>query len=247
MSDFCTSFDRQNQLKQETLELDKEVETIQKQQSFKELTRDIRTTRTESLKEINRFVSNHTMSDFISTNVIALIVAIFVIMLLIAFVAITTCYILVVVVFHVMVDVLSMCSAIFVISVIPSLLISTSICEEVFVKPNYVVEKLKQKTLSTGYEISKDIIDCPVAIKEWLYLELTANKLYLNVSDDLQVLNFYDENGKTAFEVIDSKGEFEKTRLNQFFYSKEFRYFSSQLTMGKIYKVADIIKDSAFR
>lgn len=134
----------------------------------------------------------------------------------------------------------SMLGAVFAFSMLPSLLMSASICEEIFNKQNRF-ERLKEKTLGAGYEISKDIIDCPIEVKEELWHRLECGCLFFSCNHN--TLRYYDKNGEEDFINL--------LHLASPFYtiykSNEFKYFKEQLTDDTMYKIVDILTDKTFK
>ena len=114
--------------------------------------------------------------------------------------------------------------------------------DEIFVRPNRF-ERLKEKTLGSGYEISKDIIDCPIEIKEELWHRLECGYLFFSYNNNSHILRYYDKNGEedcvkiTGFTNV----------LHTTYSSDEFKYFKGQLTNDTMYKIVDILTDKAFK
>lgn len=137
---------------------------------------------------------------------------------------------------------ISMCVALFLLALIPSILVSFSICDEIFVRPNRF-ERLKEKTLGAGYEISKDIIDCPIEIKEELWHRLECGYLFFSYNNNSHTLHYFDKNGEedcvkiTGFVNV----------LHTVYSSEEFKYFKGQLTNDTMYKIVDILTDRTFK
>lgn len=172
MSDYTISYSRKKQLEKEETILDEEVNKAKVINSFDG------TTLEGSLKELDEFVSDGSIRDWIVTHPLMIIPVSLIFMLLID-VAILLLVVLVVPFITHQPANSSMLLALFVLLFIPSLVMSFYICDEIFVKPNRF-EKLKEKTLGAGYEISKDIIDCPIEVKEELWHRLECGCLFFS-------------------------------------------------------------------
>lgn len=235
MSDYTISYSRQKQLEKEETLLDEEVNKATVVNQFNG------TTLEKSLEELNEFVSDGSIRDWVISHPNMIIPVSFAIMLLIEGAILSLVALVVPFVTHQPANV-SMLSAVFAFSMIPSLLMSASICEEIFNKQNRF-ERLKEKTLGSGYEISKDIIDCPIEIKEELWHRLECGYLFLSYNNNSHTLHYFDKNGEedcvkiTGFTNI----------LHTSYSSEEFKYFKGQLTNDTMYRIVDILTDKAFK
>lgn len=235
MSDYTISYSRQKQLEKEETLLDEEVNKATVVNQFNG------TTLEKSLEELDEFVSDGSIRDWVISHPNMIIPVSFAIMLLIEGAILSLVALVVPFVTHQPANV-SMLSAVFAFSMIPSLLMSASICKEIFNKQNRF-ERLKEKTLGSWYEISKDIIDCPIEVKEELWYRLECGYLFFSYSNSSHILRYYDKNGEedcvkiTGFTNV----------LHTAYSSDEFKYFKGQLTNDTMYKIVDILTDKAFK
>ena len=233
MSDYTISYSRQKQLEKEETLLDEEVNKAKVVKQFDG------TTLEKSLKELDEFVSDGTIRSWIISHPIMFIPTAIIFMLLIDIAILLLVVLAVPFITHQPAN-SSMLLALFVLLFIPSLVMSFYICDEIFVKPNRF-EKLKEKTLGAGYEISKDIIDCPIEVKEELWHRLECGCLFFSCNHN--TLRYYDKNGEEDFINL--------LHLASPFYtiykSNEFKYFKEQLTDDTMYKIVDILTDKAFK
>lgn len=113
--------------------------------------------------------------------------------------------------------------------------------KEVLQKNRY--EQLKEKTLSTDYTLTDDVIDCPIEVKKELLDRIDNGFVYLSVGFGKHHLYYYSET-----DYIE-KGHSEKGYFGYLpnAFDKEYDYFKDQLTAYKLYKISDIIMDKALR
>lgn len=234
MDNYTLSYSRQKKLKREETILDEEVNKAKVINSFDG------TTLEGSLKELDEFVSDGTVRNWIITHPL-MIIPVSLIFMLLADMAIVL-FIALIVSFatHQPINI-SMCVALFLLALIPSILISFSICDEIFVRPNRF-EKLKEKTLGFGYEIPKDIIDCPIEIKEELWHRLECGYLFFSYNRYYHTLRYYDKNGEE--DCVKTVGS---NTFGTIYSSREFHYFRDQLVRDKRYKIVDVLTDRAFK
>ena len=235
MDNYTISYSRQKQLEKEETLLDEEINKAKVVNQFDG------TTLEKSLKELDEFVSDGTIRSWIISHPIMIIPVSLIFMLLIDLAIVLLIVIIVSVVTHQQPN-LAMGGALFLLLLIPSIIISFPICDEIFVRPNRF-EKLKEKTLGSGYEISKDIIDCPIEVKEELWHRLECGYLFFSYNNNSHTLHYFDKNGEedcvkiTGFTNI----------LHTAYSSEEFKYFKEQLTNDTMYKIVDILTDKAFK
>lgn len=235
MDNYTLSYSRQKKLEREETILDEEVNKAKVINSFDGTTLD------GSLKELDEFISDGTVRNWIVTHPLMIIPVSLIFMLLIDLAIVLFIALIVSFVTHQPINI-SMCVALFLLALIPSILVSFSICDEIFVRPNRF-ERLKEKTLGSGYEISKDIIDCPIEVKEELWHRLECGYLFFSYSNSSHILRYYDKNGEedcvkiTGFTNV----------LHTAYSSDEFKYFKGQLTNDTMYKIVDILTDKAFK
>lgn len=188
MDNYTLSYSRQKKLEREETILDEEVNKAKVINSFDGTTLD------GSLKELDEFISDGTVRKRIVTHPLMIIPVSLIFMLLIDLAIVLFIALIVSFVTHQPINI-SMCVALFLLALIPSILVSFSICDEIFVRPNRF-ERLKEKTLGAGYEISKDIIDCPIEIKEELYHRLECRYLFFSYNRYYHTIRYYDKNGE---------------------------------------------------
>lgn len=235
MSDYTISYSRQKQLEKEETLLDEEVNKAKVANQFNG------TTLEKSLEELDEFVSDGSIRDWVISHPNMIVPVSFAIMLLIEGAILSLVALVVPFVTRQPANV-SMLSAVFAFSMLPSLLMSASICEEIFNKQNRF-ERLKEKTLGSGYEISKDIIDCPIEVKEELWHRLECGYLFFSYNNSSHILRYYNKNGEedcvkiTGFTNV----------LHTAYSSDEFKYFKGQLSNDTMYKIVDILTDKAFK
>ena len=235
MDNYTLSYSRQKKLEREETILDEEVNKAKVINSFDGTTLD------GSLKELDEFISDGTVRNWIVTHPLMIIPVSLIFMLLTDVAIVLLIAIIVSIVTHQPINI-SMCVALFLLALIPSILASFSICDEIFVRPNRF-EKLKEKTLGSGYEIPKDIIDCPIEIKEELWHRLECGYLFLSYNSNSHILRYYDKNGEEDFVKMTGFTNV----LHTAYSSDGFKYFKGQLTNDTMYKIVDILTDKAFK
>lgn len=235
MENYTISYSRKEKLAQEEALLDEEVNKAKVINSFDG------TTLEDSLKELDEFVSDGTIRSWIISHPIMIIPTSFTIMLLVEVAILAFVSLIVPFITHQPAN-LSMLLALFLLLLLPSILTSFYICEEIFIRPNRF-EKLKEKTLGSGYEISKEIIDCPIEVKEELWHRLECGYLFFSYNNNSHTLHYFDKNGEedcvkiTGFVNV----------LHTVYSSEEFKYFKGQLTNDTMYKIVDVLTDKAFK
>lgn len=237
MSDYTISYSRQKQLEKEETLLDEEVNKAKVVNQFNG------TTLEKSLEELDEFVSDGSIRDWVISHPNMIVPVSFAIMLLIEGAILSLVALVVPFVTRQPANV-SMLGAVFAFSMLPSLLMSASICEEIFDKQNRF-ERLKEKTLGSGYEISKDIIDCPISYKKllsiWLFSEFEATYIKAVKGE----LLFYSEDGKLIKRGDDMTIPENHENIKKFCNAdnKEKKYLTSQMIDSRFYKISDIITD----
>lgn len=235
MDNYTLSYSRQKKLEREETILDKEVNKAKVINSFDG------TTLEGSLKELDEFVSDGTVRNWIITHPLMIIPVSLIFMLLIDLAIVLFIAVIVSFVTHQPINI-SMCVALFLLALIPSISVSFSICNEIFIRPNRF-EKLKEKTLGSGYEIPKDIIDCPIEIKEELWHRLECGYLFFAYNRYYHTIRYYDKNGEEdCVKTLDLSNPFPTI-----YSSREFHYFRDQLVRDKMYRIVDILTDKAFK
>lgn len=235
MDNYTLSYSRQKKLEEEETALDEEVNKAKVINSFDG------TTLEWSLKELDEFISDGAVRDWIISHPLMVIPVSLIFMLLIDLAIVLFIAVIVSFVTHQPINI-SMCVALFLLALIPSILVSFSICDEIFVRPNRF-ERLKEKTLGAGYEISKDIIDCPIEIKEELWHRLECGYLFFSYNRYYHTIRYYDKNGEEdCVKTLDLSNPFPTIHS-----SREFHYFRDQLVRDKRYRIVDILTDKAFK
>lgn len=232
------SYSRQQKALEELTELDTVVEEkkkeLKKQEEFnrfKERIKDIGTTKEESQKEVDLW-----LGLFVPPNNKANVFIVLAILMSAAFAS-----------FMVFENVIIKLIAIFLSIVSLSFMIVAlfSFAEyedkEELQKNRY--EQLKEKTLSTNYTLTDDVIDCPIEVKKELLNRLDKGFVYLSVGFGNHHLYYYTEDGYTE------KGHSEKGYFGYLpnAFDNEYDYFKDQLTVYKLYKISDIVMDNALR
>lgn len=235
MSNYTISYSRQKQLEKEETILDEEVNKAKVINSFSG------TTLEGSLKELDEFISDGSIRDWIISHPLMIIPVSFAIMLLVEVTILAFVSLIIPFITHQPAN-LSMLLALFLLLLIPSILTSFYICDEIFIRPNRF-EKLKEKTLGAGYEISENIIDCPIEVKEELWHRLECGYLFFSYNNNSHTMCYFYENGEEDFVKITGFTNV----LHTTYSSEEFKYFKGQLTNDTMYKIVDILTDRAFK
>lgn len=235
MDNYTISYSRKEKLAQEESMLDTDVEKAKVIERFNG------TTLKQSLKELDDFISDGTIRERVSTNFILYLITVVGIFLIITTLDTTIATLLAMYTFNKPFD-SSMCLALLALVTIPSMVVSISIHDKLFPRQNRF-DRLKNKTLGAGYEISKNIIDCPIEVKEELWHRLECGYIFFSYNNSSHILRYYDENGEedcvkiTGFTNV----------LHTAYSSEEFKYFKEQLTNDTMYKIVDILTDKAFK
>lgn len=240
MDNYKLSYSRQQALNEETIKLDEQTDKIKKQNDFNKAVKNIKTTKTESLREVDRFISDGTIREFVSANPVRLALTSIAITMLIELLMIGFMSLLVIFVAHQPIN-QSMVLALFVMLLIPSLLLSFKICDEAFLHTSRL-DKLKKKVLSHNYMINDKVIDCPIEIKRVLLDQLEyGGYLYISYSQYNKAFKYFAEDGE---EECVNLLEYDS---NPLYYTKECSYFKDQLARDKMYRISDILTDRAFK
>ena len=239
------SYSRKQKALEELAELDKVSEQKKKEQEeqkaielFREKTKDIHTTKGQSIEEIKQWCSNKTSNEKlhdITEKYFALIAFLFTTI-------VDSVLILSVGRIDGIVDTIA-AIFLFVMMYIAILFVTMlylhSFIDSLEYKSPSLINKIKEKTLSTDYMLNSNVIDCPIEIKKELLDRINNGFVYLSVGFGNHHLYYYSETGYTE------KGHSEKGyhgySPNSF--DKEYDYFKDQLTAYKLYKISDIITD----
>lgn len=170
----------------------------------------------QSLKELDDFISNGTIRDRVATNFVLYFITVVGIFLIITLLDTT-------------------------IATLLAMYASISIHDKLFPRQNRF-DRLKRKTLGTGYEILKDIVDCPIEFKRELYYKLETGYLFLSYNQNNRTLRYFKEDGTEKY--INEKLKCYEDFVYQ---TKPYKYFVAQLESDKMYKIVDILADKAFK
>lgn len=232
------SYSRQQKAAEELSELDSVVEEkkkeLKKQEEFnrfKEKIKDIITTKEESQKEIDLW-----LGLYVPTKDGAKILKALILFMLI-------CFVTFMVIENNIIKLITI--ILFIMSSAIGITAIFSFAEyedkEALQKNRY--EQLKEKTLSTNYTLTDDVIDCPIEVKKELLDRIDNGFVYLSVGFGNHHLYYYSETGYME------KGHSEKGYFGYLpnAFDNEYDYFKDQLTAYKLYKISDIIMDKALR
>lgn len=234
MDNYTISYSRKEKLAQEESMLDTNVEKTKVIESFNGVTLK------QSLKELDDFISNGTIRDRVATNFVLYFITVVGIFLIITLLDTTIATLLAMYAFDKPFD-SSMCLALLALLSIPSMVASISIHDKLFPRQNRF-DRLKKKTLGTGYEILKDVVDCPIEFKRELYYKLETGYLFLSYNQNNRTLRYFKEDGTEKY--INEKLKCYEDFVYQ---TKPYKYFITQLENDKMYKIVDILTDKAFK
>ena len=234
MDKYTISYSRKEQLEQEESILDKEVDKTKVIESFNGVTLK------QSLKELDDFISDGTIRERVSTNFILYFITVVGMFLVVVTLATAIATLLAMYAFNKPFD-SSMCSALLALLSISSMVTSIRIHDELFPRQNRF-DRLKKKTLSAGYEILKDVVDCPIEFKKELYYKLETGYLFLSYNQNTLTLRYFKEDGTEKY--INEKFKCYEDFVYQ---TKPYKYFITQLENDKMYKIVDILTDKAFK
>ena len=234
MDKYTLSYSRKEKLAQEESMLDTNVEKTKVIEKFNGVTLK------QSLKELDDFVSDGTIRERVSTNFILYFITVVGIFLIITLLDTTIATLLAMYAFNKPFD-SSMCLALLALLSIPSTIASISIHGKLFPRQNRF-DRMKRKTLGTGYEILKDIVDCPIEFKRELYYKLETGYLFLSYNQNNRTLRYFKEDGTEKY--INEKLKCYEDFVYQ---TKPYKYFVAQLENDKMYKISDILTDKAFK
>lgn len=234
MDKYTISYSRKEKLAQEESLLDTNVEKTKVIEKFNGVTLK------QSLKELDDFVSDGTIRERVSTNFVLYFITVVGMFLIIALLDTAIATLLAMYAFNKPFD-SSMCLALFALLSIPSMIVSISIHDKLFPRKNRF-DRLKKKTLSTGYEILKDVVDCPIEFKRELYYKLETGYLFLSYNQKTHTLRYFKEDGTEKY--INEKLKYYEDFVYQ---TNPYKYFVAQLENDKMYKISDILTDKAFK
>lgn len=234
MDKYTISYSRKEKLAKEEKILDTNVEKAKVIEKFNG------TTLKQSLKELDDFISEGNICERVSTNFILYLITLIGIFLILTTLDTTIATLLAMYVFNKPFD-SSMCLALLALVTIPSMVVSISIHDKLFPRQNRF-DSLKKKTLATGYEILKDVVDCPIEFKRELYYKLETGYLFLSYNQNNRTLRYFKEDGTEKY--INEKLKCYEDFVYQ---TKPYKYFISQLENDKMYKIVDILTDKAIK
>jgi hypothetical protein len=234
MDNYTISYSRKEKLAQEESLLDTNVEKAKVIEKFNG------TTLKQSLKELDDFISDGTIRERVSTDFVLYFITVVGIFLIITTLDTAIATLLAMYAFNKPFD-RSMCLALSALLSIPSMVASISIHDKLFPRQDRF-DRLKKKTLGTGYEILKDVVDCPIEVKRELWYKLETGYLFLAYNRNNQTLKYFKEDGTEKY--VNKKLMY----YEDFVYKTEpYKYFVSQLENDKMYKIVDILTDRAFK
>lgn len=244
------SYSRQQKALEELTELDSVVEEkkkeLKKQEEFnrfKESIEGIQTTKEQSIEDIKQWCGNKTSNEKLHDSIEKHFTLIdFLFTTIVDSVLILSGYLfcgidgVVDTIFAILLFVL-MYIGIFLVTA----LYLGNLIDSLEQKSPRLIDKIKEKTLSTNYTLDGGVIDCPIEIKKELLDRIDNGFVYLSVGFGNHHLYFYSETGYTE------KGHSEKGYYGYVpnVFDKEYDYFKDQLTAYKLYKISDIIMDKA--
>lgn len=234
MENYTISYSRKEKLAQEESMLDTNVEKAKVIERFNGVTLK------QSLKELDDFISDGTIRERVSTNFVLYFITVVSMFLIITLLDTAIATLLAMYAFDKPFD-SSMCLALFALLTIPSMIVSISIHDKIFPRHNRF-DRLKRKTLGTGYEILKDVVDCPIEFKRELYYKLETGYLFLSYNQNNRTLRYFKEDGTEKY--INKKLKCYEDFVYQ---TKPYKYFITQLENDKMYKIVDILTDKAFK
>lgn len=203
MAEQCISYSRQQKALEELTELDSVVEEkkkeLKKQEEinrFKERIDGIQTTREQSIEDIKQWCcnknSNEKLHDIIE-KYFALIAFLFTTI-------VDTVLLLSVGRIDGIVDTIA-AIFLFVMMYIAVLFVTMlylhSFLDSLEHKSPSLINKIKEKTLSTNYMLNSNVIDCPIEIKKELLDRINNGFVYLSVGFGNHHLYYYSETGYT--------------------------------------------------
>lgn len=247
------SYSRKQKALEELAELNKISEQKKKEQEeqkaielFREQTKDIHTTKGQSIEEIKQWCGNKTFTEklydfifchFMSISLIltTIIISIFVIISLLYY---ETEQIL----FAIPILLLLYIAAVFVV-----MLNLACFLDSLEHKIPSLINKIKTKTLDVNYLISENTIDCPIEIKKELLYELKSGYVYIRIDlesrHQRRQFSFITEDGEVNTYNTDFDNVYNDEIWYDLYYSKELCYFANQLKDGTMYRISDIITD----
>lgn len=252
MAEQCISYSRQQKALEELTELDTVVEEkkkeLKKQEEinrFKERIKGIQTTKEQSIEDIKQWCGNKTSNEKLH-DIIEKYFA------LIAFLFTTIVDSVLILSVGRIDGIVDTIAAIFLfvmmyIAVLfVTMLYLHSFLDSLEHKSPSLINKIKEKTLSTDYMLNSNVIDCPMKIKTELFDDLVDRKyLYTSYDKKENALKFYKDCSNEALDIykFDSHDRFaEKDSLEY-----QCWYLSTQLEDGKFYRISDIITDNAIK
>lgn len=234
MDNYTISYSRKEKLAQEESLLDTNVEKAKVIEKFNG------TTLKQSLKELDDFISDGTIRERVSTNFVLYFITLIGIFLIITTLDTAIATLLAMYAFNKPFD-SSMCLVLLALLSIPSMVASISIHDKLFPRQDRFT-RLKKKTLATGYEILRDVVDCPIEVKRELWYKLETGYLFLSYNRNNQTLRYFKEDGTEKY--VNKKLMY----YEDFVYQTEpYKYFVAQLENDKMYKISDILTDRAFK
>lgn len=253
MTEQCISYSRQQKALEELTELDNVVEEkkkeLKKQEEinhFKERIKGIQTTKEQSIEDIKQWCGNKTSNEKLHD----IIEKYFAQIAFLFTTIVDTVLLLSVGRIDGIVDTIA-AIFLFVMMYIAILFVTMlylhSFLDSLEYKSPSLINKIKEKTLSTDYMLNSNVIDCPIEIKKELLYELKKGYVYIKIDleSECQRRQFYfiTEDGEVNTYNTSFDSVYNDEIWYDLYYSKELCYFADQLKDGTIYKISDIITD----
>ena len=245
MAEQCISYSRQQNALEELTELDTVVEEkkkeLKKQEEinrFKERIKGIQTTKEQSIEDIKQWCGNKTsnekLHDIIEKHFAQIAFLFTTIVDTVLLLSVGRIDGIVDTIVAIFLFVMMYIAILFV-----TMLYLHSFLDSLEYKSPSLINKIKEKTLSTDYMLNSNVIDCPIEIKKELLDRINNGFVYLSVGFGNHHLYYYSETGYTE------KGHSEKGYFGYLSnaFDNEYDYFKDQLTAYKLYKISDIITD----
>lgn len=252
MTEQRISYSRQQKALEELTELDNVVEEkkkeLKKQEEinhFKERIDGIQTTREQSIEDIKQWCGNKTSNEKLHD----IIEKYFAQIAFLFTTIVDTVLLLSVGRIDGIVDIIA-AIFLFVMMYIAILFVTMlylhSFLDSLEYKSPSLVNKIKEKTLSTDYMLNSNVIDCPIEIKRELFDDLVDREyLYISYDKKENILKFYTDYYSEAINTYNLNKHKNFTDRDSLEY--QYWYLAKQLEDDKFYRISDIITDSAIK
>ena len=105
------------------------------------------------------------------------------------------------------------------------------------IRENLISTKMNE----TDYMIKKDIVDCPIAVKNLFFYHVKVGELYIKVNAEKKRFEWLNNEGECCY-CWNIENPFGKSE-DKCDFEYQMKYLADQLEAGKVYKLADIITD----